>query len=155
MVARYVLSLAPLTLLTHSAALRFAMLASLARFVDGLAHSLRSLPRGTVEILEYACSRCYRVSRVQTRVSSSLETHPKCSPDLPGLTMTQTAMKYARKQFLRTKRLKVPQILMVLTDGKVEDAKARHEAVVEHQKYVLNKTDRQTDGHIDCRKVNR
>ena len=31
---------------------RFAMLASLARYVQGLAHSLRSLPRGTVEILE-------------------------------------------------------------------------------------------------------
>ena len=29
------------------------MLASLARSVHGLAHSLRSLPRGTVEILEY------------------------------------------------------------------------------------------------------
>ena len=29
------------------------MLALLARFVHGLAHSLRSLPRGTVEIIEY------------------------------------------------------------------------------------------------------
>ena len=29
------------------------MLASLARFVHGLAHSLRSLPRGTVENVEY------------------------------------------------------------------------------------------------------
>ena len=52
-VARYVLSLAPLTPLTHSAALRFATLVSLARYVHGLAHSLCSLPRGTVEILEY------------------------------------------------------------------------------------------------------
>ena len=52
-VASYVCSLAPLTLLTRSAALRFATLASLARSVHGLAHSLRSLPRGTVEILEY------------------------------------------------------------------------------------------------------
>ena len=52
-VARYVRSLAPLTPLTRSAALRFATLASLARSVHRLAHSLRSLPRGTVEILEY------------------------------------------------------------------------------------------------------
>ena len=51
-VARYVCSLAPLTPLNRSAALRFAMLASLARSVHGLAHSLRSLPRGTVEIHE-------------------------------------------------------------------------------------------------------
>ena len=50
--------------------------ASLIHSVHGLAHSLRSLPRGTVEILEYACSRCDCVSRVQTRVSSSLETRP-------------------------------------------------------------------------------
>ena len=52
-VARYVRSLAPLTSLTRSAALCFATLASLARSVHGLAHSLRSLPRGTVEIHEY------------------------------------------------------------------------------------------------------
>ena len=66
-VARYVRSLAPLTPLTRSAALRFATLALLARTaalpfaklallahsVHGLAHSLHSLPRGTVEILEY------------------------------------------------------------------------------------------------------
>ena len=51
-VARYVLLLAPLTPLTRSAALRFATLTTLARSVHGLAHSLRSLPRGTVEILE-------------------------------------------------------------------------------------------------------
>ena len=35
------------------AALHFATLALLARSVHGLAHSLHSLPRGTVEILEY------------------------------------------------------------------------------------------------------
>ena len=52
-VARYVRSLAPLTPLTRSAVLRFAMLALLARSVHRLAHSLRSLPRGRVEILEY------------------------------------------------------------------------------------------------------
>ena len=51
-VARYVRSLAPLTSLTRSAALRIAKLASLACSVHGLAHSLRSLPRGTVEIHE-------------------------------------------------------------------------------------------------------
>ena len=33
--------------------LRIATLASLARSIHGLAYSLRSLPRGTVEILEY------------------------------------------------------------------------------------------------------
>ena len=49
-VARYVCSLAPLTL---SAALRFTVLALLACFVHKLAHSLGSLPRGTVEILEH------------------------------------------------------------------------------------------------------
>ena len=46
-VARYVRLLAPLT---PYAALRFA---TLARSVHKLAHSLYSLPRGTVEILEY------------------------------------------------------------------------------------------------------
>ena len=49
-VACYVHSLPPLTLLTHYAALR---LTRFARSVHGLAHSLRSLPRGTVENLEY------------------------------------------------------------------------------------------------------
>ena len=49
---RYVRSLAPLTPLTRSAALNFAMLALLAHSVHGLAHSLCSLPHGTVEILE-------------------------------------------------------------------------------------------------------
>ena len=52
-VACYVRSLAPLTLLTRSAALRLAMLALLACSIHRLAHSLRSLPRGTVEIFEY------------------------------------------------------------------------------------------------------
>ena len=42
-----------LAALTHSAALRFSKLASLARSIHGLAHSLRSLPRGMVEIHEY------------------------------------------------------------------------------------------------------
>jgi len=49
-VARYVGSLAPLTPLTRSAALCFATPASLAHSVHGLAHSLCSLPRGTVVI---------------------------------------------------------------------------------------------------------
>ena len=55
-VARYVCSLAPLTPLTpltRSAVLRFDTLASLACSVHGLAHSLPSLPHGTVEIPEY------------------------------------------------------------------------------------------------------
>ena len=49
-VARYICLLA---LLTRSTALSFATLALLAYFVHGLTHSLRSLPCGTVEILEY------------------------------------------------------------------------------------------------------
>ena len=51
-VARYVRSLAPLTPLTpqRSASLRSLLLV---RSVHGLAHSLCSLPRGTVDILEY------------------------------------------------------------------------------------------------------
>ena len=52
-VVRYICSLAPLISPTRSAALHFAMLASLARSVQRLAHSLHSLPRGTVEIFEY------------------------------------------------------------------------------------------------------
>ena len=52
-VARYVRSLAPLTPLTHSAALRFSTLAALTHSIHGLDHSLRSLPRGTVEIPRY------------------------------------------------------------------------------------------------------
>ena len=49
-VARYVCLLAPLT---HSAALCFTKLALLARSVHKLAHSLHSLPRGTVGIYKY------------------------------------------------------------------------------------------------------
>ena len=49
-VARYVYSLAPLT---RSAVLRFTTLTSLARSIPGLAHSLRSHPHVTVEILQY------------------------------------------------------------------------------------------------------
>ena len=52
-VARYVCSLAPLTPLTRYAALYLNTLASLAYSVHGLAHSLRSLPRGMVKINEY------------------------------------------------------------------------------------------------------
>ena len=47
--ARYVRLLSPLTPLTSSAALRFTTLASLARSIHGLAPSLCSLPRRTVE----------------------------------------------------------------------------------------------------------
>ena len=48
-VARYFRSLAPLTQLTHSTALRFATLVLLARFIHGLTHLVCSLP---VEIHE-------------------------------------------------------------------------------------------------------
>ena len=47
-IACYVPSLAPLNQLTRSAALCFATLALLARYIDGIHHSLRSLPHGTV-----------------------------------------------------------------------------------------------------------
>ena len=66
-VACYVCSLAPLTPLTpltRSATLCFTTLALLACSVHGLAHSLCSLPHGTVEIHE------------ETRYWSSLETRP-------------------------------------------------------------------------------
>ena len=58
-VARYVRSLAPRTPLTRYAALCYAALCyatltSLAHSIHGLAHSLRSLPRGTIEIHNYA-----------------------------------------------------------------------------------------------------
>ena len=47
-------SLRSFTCTAHSAhSLRSATLASLARSIHGLVHSLRSLPRGTVEIHEY------------------------------------------------------------------------------------------------------
>ena len=48
-VARYIRLLTPLIPLTRFTALHFA---TLAQSIHGLAHSLRSLPRGTVEILE-------------------------------------------------------------------------------------------------------
>ena len=51
----------------HSAhSLRSAMLASLARSVHGLAHSLRSLPRGTVDIHE-------SVFTLKTRFTGTIE----------------------------------------------------------------------------------
>ena len=53
LVARSVLSLEPLNLLTGSTAPCSATLITLAGSIHGLAHSLRSLPHGTVEILEY------------------------------------------------------------------------------------------------------
>ena len=52
-IARYFRSLAPFIQLTDSAALRFATLVFLARFIHGLTHSLCSLPGKTVEIHEY------------------------------------------------------------------------------------------------------
>ena len=75
LVARYICSLAPLTPLTRSALLRLATLTSLACFFHGLPHSLRSLPRGTVEILEYVFTLLSRF-REQTRFWRSPETRP-------------------------------------------------------------------------------
>ena len=79
-VARYVHSLAPLTPLSRSAVLRFAMLASLARSIHGLAHSLRLLPCGTVEILEYVFT--LKISSTENAFSSSLETCPESPKSL-------------------------------------------------------------------------
>ena len=64
-VARYVCSLAPLTPLTRSASLRAPFTGSLTHFAHFLVGELKFLNM---------CSRCYRLSRVQTRFSSSLET---------------------------------------------------------------------------------
>ena len=62
LVARSVLSLAPLNLLTGSTVPCFATLITLAGSIHGLAHSLRSLPRGTVEILEYVFTLLSRLT---------------------------------------------------------------------------------------------
>ena len=62
-VARYVRSLTPLTPPTRHALQRFAMLAC---SIHDLAHSLRSLPRGTVKLLDMG-SRCNHVQREGTR----------------------------------------------------------------------------------------
>ena len=80
MVARYVRSLAPLTPLTRSAALCFAILVLLAHSVHGLAHS-HGLPHCLMGQLKFLnmCSRYKRVSQEQTRFSSSLETRPESS----------------------------------------------------------------------------
>ena len=53
-VACYVRSFTPLTALTHCAALHFAMLASLARSILGLAYSLCSILLGMAKIPDYA-----------------------------------------------------------------------------------------------------
>ena len=64
LVARYVRLLAPLTPLTHYAALCFATLPSLARSIHRLAHSLCSL---VGQWYSRMCSRCKRVQWEQTR----------------------------------------------------------------------------------------
>ena len=78
-----VCALALLTPLIRSAVHRFAtlacLLASLTRSVHGLAHSLCSLPHGTVEILEYVFIQWKCVWRERTRFLSSLETRPDSS----------------------------------------------------------------------------
>ena len=84
LVARYVRSLAPLTPLTRYAALRSATLTSLASSIHGLAHTRRSLPRGTVKFINM-CSCCKLVSQEQTRVWSSLETRPYTRSKLPEM----------------------------------------------------------------------
>ena len=81
-VARYVHSLTLLTLLTCSAALRFAALASPAHSVHKLAHSLRSLAHGTVKFINM-CSHCKYVQWEQTRFLLSVETRPESSPQRP------------------------------------------------------------------------
>ena len=71
LVARYDISLALLTPLTHSAALCFAQLAP---FMGSLTHFAHSL----VEQLKFLniCSRCKRVQWEQTCFSSSLDPRP-------------------------------------------------------------------------------
>ena len=74
-VARHVRSLALLTPLTHSTALR--SLCSLTPFMGLLNHFAHSLV-GQLKFLNM-CSRYKRVSQEQTRFSSSLETRPESS----------------------------------------------------------------------------
>ena len=73
-VARYVHSLAPLTLLTRAAALR-----SLAPFTGSLTHFAHSLV-GQLKILNM-CSRCKRVSQEQTFFIFTRNTPIVWSPD--------------------------------------------------------------------------
>ena len=60
------------------------LFARTARSVHGFADSLRSLPRGTVEI--HMCSCCIRVPQEQTRFLFSLETRTKSFLKPPRLT---------------------------------------------------------------------
>ena len=84
--------LAPLTPLTRSAALRFAMLASLANSVHRLTHFAHSLV-GRLKFLNM-CSRCKRVQREETRFWSSLETRPN-SFTLEWIDHTDTEIVHA------------------------------------------------------------
>ena len=51
--------------------------------------------------------------------------------------MTQKAMKYAYEVFRETKRPNVPQVLMVMTDGVMQNLEARKEAIRQHKKYEV------------------
>ena len=100
-------SLATLTPLTHSAALHFAMLASLACSVHGLAHSLCSLPYGKVKFI-VMYSRWQRVQREQTHDLFSLETRPKSSTYLRE---TWFSFSYAKADHL---------IWLIAPSGKID-----------------------------------
>ena len=79
LVACYIRLLALLTLLTHSALL--CSLHLLAPFKGSLTHFAHSL-NGQLQFFNMY-SRCKRVSREQTRFSSSLETRPQSGEDAP------------------------------------------------------------------------
>ena len=49
--------------------------------------------------------------------------------------MTQKSMLYAHNIFSETKRPGVPQVLIVMTDGVMDDEEAREEAARQHKKY--------------------
>ena len=94
----------------RSASLR--SLRSLAPFTGSLTHFAHSLV-GQLKFLNM-CSRCYRVSRVQTRVSSSLETRPKFWT-LKKMEVDDVEHKTASRNAVSDQRLQPTVILVSLT----------------------------------------
>ena len=72
--------------MAHFAVLRFATLTSLACSIHGLAHSLHSLPHGTVEIHESVFTLKFRLKETNAFVIVTRNTPNICSPPWsPGL----------------------------------------------------------------------
>ena len=83
--------IAPLTLLTCSAALRFARL--LAPFTGSFTHFTHSLVR-QLKFMNI-CSRCKRVQQEETHVWRSLETRPQCFTSRHSQPVSRKAIKLA------------------------------------------------------------